>query len=89
MSNRDALPELISTLKQQRDELQLHMHLAKSEAKQEFERLTDRINELTDQYEPVRKATAETADNVIAALTLAAEEMKAGFERVRKSLETK
>ena len=89
MSDRDALSELISTLKQQRDELQLHMHLAKAEARQEYERLTDRINELTDQYEPVRKATAETTDNVIAALTLAAEEMKAGLQRIRKSLESK
>ena len=87
MSDRDALSELISSLKQQRDELQVRMHLAQTEAKDEYDRLTDRINELTDQYKPVSDAAAETADNVVAALTLAAQELMTGFDRVRKSLE--
>ncbi len=89
MSERDNVNELIETLKQQRDELRLHLHLAGQEAKDEYDRLSDRMTELSDQYEPARQAMAETADNIFAALKLAAEEMKHGFERVRKSIESK
>ena len=39
MSNRDHLAELISSLKQQRDELALQIHLGKEEAKQEWEKV--------------------------------------------------
>ena len=86
MSDRQILSELMSTLKQQRDELQVRMHLAQAEAKDEYERLTDRIQQLSDQYKPVGEAATETADNVVAALLLAAEEVKAGFDRVARSL---
>lgn len=86
MSERTALEELITTLKQQRDELQVKMHLANEEAKEEYNRLTDRINQLSDQYQPVREATTETAQNVVAALKLAAEEMAVGVNRIWKSL---
>ena len=75
MSDRDALTEIITSLKQQRDEMKLHIHLAGAEAKQEYERLSTKITELTDQYEPTRQAAGESAGNVIAALRLAAEEM--------------
>jgi len=86
MSERTALEELITTLKQQRDELQVKMHLANEEAKEEYNRLTERINQISDQYQPVKEASTETAQNVIAALKLAAEEMSIGLSRVWKSL---
>ena len=67
--------------------MRLKMHLAGAEAKEEYDRLADRIIELSNQYEPVRDAASETAESVFAALKLAAEEMKAGLERVRRTLE--
>lgn len=88
MSERDALSELITSLKQQRDELKLHMHLAGAEAKQEYDRLNGKIAELSDQYEPARQAAGEAATNVFAALKLAADEFKVGFERIAKSLKS-
>jgi hypothetical protein len=78
--------ELISALKQQRDELALHMHLAKAEAKDEYERLTATLADLTEQYAPVKDAAEETAGNVWAALRLAGEEIGHGFQRLRKAL---
>jgi chromosome segregation ATPase len=83
---RQQLEEAISALKQQRDEIQLRLHLAEMEARQEYDRLSGRIDELSSQYEPVREAAAESAENVIAALRLAADEMKAGLARIRKVL---
>lgn len=84
--SRQQLEETISALKQQRDEIQVRLHLAEMEARQEYERLSGKIEELTSQYEPVRDAAAESAENVIAALRLAADEMKAGLTRIRRAL---
>ena len=83
---RNALDEVISKLKQERDELKLQMHLASMDAKDEYERVSGKVDELTDQYDPVKDAVEESADNVFSALGLVADELKAGFERVRKSL---
>lgn len=85
-AGKQQLDETISALKQQRDELRLRLHLAGKEAQQEYERLSGKIDELSGQYEPVRQAAAESAQNVIAALSLAADEMKAGLARIRKAL---
>jgi hypothetical protein len=83
---RQQLEETISALKQQRDEIQLRLHLAEMEARQEYDRLSGKIDELSSQYEPVRAAAAESAENVIAALRLAADEMTTGLARIRKAL---
>ncbi len=80
------LDDLITSLKQERDELKLQMHLASMEAKDEYERVSGKVDELTDQYEPVKNAVEETAENVFAALGLVADELKFGFQRVRKTI---
>jgi chromosome segregation ATPase len=87
MSNQStALEELIAKLKQERDELKVQMHLASMDAKDEYERISGKVDELTDQYEPVKDAVEETAGNVLSALGLVADELKFGFQRVRQSL---
>lgn len=81
------LEEALSAVKQQRDELKLKMHLAQMEAKEEYDRLSGQVEELAKQYEPVQDAVEEAAGSVFSALLLAADEMKAGFHRVRKALD--
>ncbi|EMI53949.1 hypothetical protein [Rhodopirellula sallentina] len=81
-----ALDEIISKLKTERDELQLKIHLASMDAKDDYERISGKVDELNDQYEPVKDAVEESAGNVLAALGLVADELKAGFQRVRKSI---
>ncbi len=83
---KTTLEELITTLKKQRDELQLQMHLGSMEAKDEYDRLSERVDELARQFEPACEAVGETAGNLFAALGLAADEMKVGFDRVRKAV---
>ena len=83
---KTALEDVISKLKQERDELRLQMHLASMEAKDEYERISGKVDELTDNYEPVRDAVGETAGNLFTALGMVADELKAGFQRVRKSV---
>lgn len=86
MSEHSGLAELISSLKQQRDELALKIHLGKAEAKQEWEKVTVKLDKLTKDYEPVKDAVEESAGSVLDALKLVAGEVKQGFERIRKSL---
>ena len=83
---KNALDELISSLKQERDELKLKAHLAGMEGKEEYDRLSGKIDELTEHYEPVKNAVQESADNVLSAFMLAAGEMKNGFHRIRKAI---
>lgn len=83
---RTELEELISKLKQERDEVNLQIHLASMDAKDEYDRLSGKLDELTNEYEPVKNAVEETADNVFSALGLVAGELSAGFQRVRKSI---
>lgn len=83
---QSTLDRLVSELKQQRDELRLQMHLASMEARDEYERLSEKCDELSEQYEPVSSAFEETAENLLSALSLAAGELKVGFQRVRKAM---
>lgn len=84
--SKSALDEAIGKLKQDRDELKLQIHLAGMEARDEYDRLTSKYDELTDQMQPLTSAMEETADNVWAALGLLADELKIGFQRVRKAI---
>ena len=84
---KNALEQLISSLKQERDELKLKLHLAGMDAKDEYERISGKIDELTEQYEPISDAVEETAGNIWSALSMAADELKAGYQRVRKAID--
>ena len=84
--DRDQLDALISSLKQQRDELAVQIHLGKAEAQEEWDKLTAKLEELTKDYEPLKDAMAETAGNVFSAFKLVAGELQEGFERIRKAL---
>ena len=83
---RTELEELISKLKQERDEVNLQIHLASMEARDEYDRLSGKVDDLAKEYEPVQNAVEETADNVFSALGLVADELRTGFQRVRKSI---
>jgi hypothetical protein len=80
------LSSLISSLKQQRDELALQMHLGKTEAKEEWDKVDKKWRQLAAEYEPLKGAVGETTDNVISGVRLIADEVKQGFERVAKLL---
>lgn len=82
----DRLKEMIDSLKRQRDELALQIHLGKAEAKEEWNKVTAKLDNLLDDYEPVKDALGETTDNVLSAMKLVSEEVWAGFKRIKKSL---
>jgi uncharacterized coiled-coil DUF342 family protein len=83
---KEAIASMISTLKQNRDELRLKMHLAKAEAKDKLHSLEGKLTQLNDRFEPTKHAVGETDDHVWESLKLVGEELLVGFHRIRKSL---
>lgn len=77
---------ILAKLKQERDELALKIHLGKKDAAAEWEKLEARLAELRRKAAPAREVAAETAKEVGTAFELAAEEIKRGYEKLRKLL---
>lgn len=83
---RSLLEQLIHDLTQQRDELKLNMHLGSQDAKDQLEKLEEKLFQLKKRLEPVQQAAGESAEHIWEAVQLLAGELKDGFDRIRKSL---
>ena len=83
---KSMLQDLISSIKQQRDELAVQIHLGKAEAKEEWSKMEDKLHALSKDYEPFKDALDETSSEVLSGMKLVAEEILAGFHRIRKLL---
>lgn len=77
---------LIEGLKQQRDAIRVQLHLGKAEAKQEWEEMEKKLENLRAKAQLVGNETQEASRDVFEAAKLLAEEIKAGYERIRKRL---
>jgi hypothetical protein len=78
--------QLLSDLKQQRDELRLQIHLGGKELKEQWNALEDKLLDLDRRCEPIKEAVGDTAEDVWESLKLLGGEVKEGFQRIRKSL---
>lgn len=85
-TSKTRIEEMIGKLKQQRDELALQIHLGAVEAKEEFESAKEKLEKMTEEYDPLKDAVEESAGNVFASLQLVGEELVNSFDRIRKSL---
>lgn len=80
------IEETINALQQQRDELGLQIHLGAAEAKEEFDEAMQKLDNMSNDFEPVKEAAEESAENVLASLQLVGDELKLSFDRIKKSL---
>jgi predicted nuclease with TOPRIM domain len=89
--DRDTFEELVESLKQQRDELRVQMHLAQLETREELEAewkaLEKKWEEIKPKLDAIRNETAASSKNIFSALALIAEEIEEGYKRVKKHLE--
>lgn len=77
--------EMLAKLKQERDELALKMHLGRKDLADEWEQLEAKWSEVIAAKGPsMKEAASETAQGIGAAMELAAEELKKGYEKIRK-----
>lgn len=84
--SKQAVSKLLTAIKQDRDEIRVQIHLAGQEVKDEWNRLSERLIQLNDQWLPLEKAVGETAKGVVDGLRLTGEELLEGFRKIRKSL---
>lgn len=76
----------LEKLAQMRDELRVQIHLARLEARTEWERLEPKWWELEGKIDALETASAETAKGLKAAAELMIEELEKGYERIRTIL---
>ena len=77
---------LIESLKQQRDAIQVQLHLGKAEVKQEWEEMEKKLEHLRAKAKVVGDETQNVSQDVFEAAKLLAEEIKRGYDRIRKRL---
>ena len=77
---------LIEGLKQQRDAIRVQLHLGKTEAKQEWEEMEKKLEHLRAKVKAVGNESQQASQDVFEAAKLLAEEIKRGYERIRRHL---
>ncbi|MDH3504503.1 MAG: hypothetical protein OEZ41_06190 [Nitrospirota bacterium] len=82
----DQLQKIADDLKRQRDELQVKLHLAKAEARDEWAKLETRWEDVKTKMEAVRKEASHTTESVGSGLSLVLDELKKGYDNIRKAL---
>lgn len=81
---REELKKLEDTVLQQRDELRLKLHLAKADARDEWEGLERKWAEAQVKFDQVKKTAGESSEGIEAAAKLLGEELLKGYERIRR-----
>ena len=82
----EQLEKVIESLKQGRDELNVQIHLAKAEAKDLWQETEDKWKHLRDQLDKIDNETGDTAKNIGATAMVVADEIKHGYEKLKKML---
>lgn len=83
-SAREEMDRLVRKLEQQRDELRVKMHLAKADARDEWNKLERQWEAMRPQVVQASSVVGDTARDVGSALKLALEELGRGYDRLRK-----
>jgi hypothetical protein len=83
---RDDLKKMVDDLTRQRDEINLKLHLAKAEVRDEWDKLEPKWEEVKGKMSTVREVAGQTAESVTAAAGLIADEIKQGYDRIKKAL---
>lgn len=86
MNNKSTNDQWLQKLKTERDEIRVRVHLAEAELKDEWEELEKRWEHFQAKSREVGAAAGESAAEVGSALELLADELKAGYRRIRKHL---
>lgn len=76
--------EILSELKQERDELRLKLELAKLEASDEWVKLEAKLAKLEAKAKELGNVTTEASQDVGAAAKLLGEEIREGFKKIAK-----
>ena len=85
-ADKSAIDRMREELVRQRDELNLQMHLAKAEARDEWQELEKRWQEVKPKLDAAGSEAMKSGENVLAGLQLTLEELRKGYQRVKDRL---
>jgi uncharacterized coiled-coil DUF342 family protein len=86
MTMKDEIEESLESLRQQRDELKLKMHLAGMEVQDEWDILEGKWEDLVSQSNQLKKDLDPTLDDINIAFKLLAGELKEAYNKLKKAL---
>ena len=81
---RTDFDDLLETLERVRDEVELKIHLATADARDEWDELEQKWRRLRGKLGTIGRVAEDTAGDVGEALELLGKELKKGYERLRK-----
>ncbi|MDJ0848817.1 MAG: hypothetical protein QNK04_10600 [Myxococcota bacterium] len=84
--DKGTLKQIGDELKQLRDEIELKLHLASADARDEFEALEKKLEHYRARLDVVGKATEEAAEDVGDALSMLGDEIRKGYHKIRALL---
>ncbi len=85
--DRDELDEFIDKLKQERDELRVHIHLAQAELKQDWEQIEEKWRRLEPKLRSAAGEAREASRDIGAALGVVGEEIAKAYRKIRERLD--
>jgi len=86
MAFHEELEKLKEGLLQQRDELRVKTSLAKLEAREEWEKVEGKIDQLLAKFEGFGEEASEVSEDVLEKAKLVGDEIKAAYERIKAHL---
>ena len=81
--------KLIEDLQRERDEIRVRLNLARKEAEDELDKLDERIEDFKRRSKDARGVADSALDDIEVAARKLWEEIREGFDRVRKTYSTK
>ncbi|MGZ4970605.1 MAG: hypothetical protein ACXV8O_06800 [Methylobacter sp.] len=86
MSIKEDFEKLLNKLQTERDEINLKLHLASMDAKQEFEEAEKEWGRLKVKAAEIADDSVETSEEFIASAKIVGEELKDTYHRIAKRL---
>ena len=86
MSIKEELEDLIEKLKVERDEVNLKLHLATMEVKEEFEEVEKQWGHFKDKAAEIADDTKETSEEFITKVRIVGEELNKTYHRINERL---
>lgn len=86
MTVREEFSQMVDKLKIQRDEINLKLHLASMEVRDEYDEAEKKWQHIKSRSAQLAEETKETSEEVIEAVKVVAEELKEAYKRISSRL---
>lgn len=86
MGIKEEFNRMVEKLKTERDEIQLKIHLASMETKQEYEEAEKKWSHVKSRASEITDTAVETSEEFIAKSKVVGEELKETYHRISKRL---